>query len=80
MFQNNILFTLLLFVYYLFLELHLCFHYSYQGCDNARETTCPMGGFPKNFPSCGAAVSCMNPRLWRSAPTLENSLQWHRDG
>ena len=40
----------------------------------------PALGVPKFFTLCGAAVSCMNPQLWPSAPTPEKSLHWHRAG
>ena len=39
--------------------------FSQAGCDGARETTRPAGGFPMIFPSCEAAVSgrCRKPVL-----------------
>ena len=42
---------------------------------------CPtLDGYKKNVPLVWAAVSGTNPQLWPSVPTLEKSLNWHREG
>ena len=73
-------------IYFAFIRLLFVFGIAFTfsllvpGMRQCKGDNLPYMGFPKIFPSCRAAVSCMNPQLWPSAPTPENSLQWHRDG